>query len=125
MHWAAYKGYADTVRLLLVMNARMSLPDKEGCTPLHWGAIRGNGEACTLLLQVGALDTLLRDEAPLTHKPLVRQPARWVASGPTSLRCSWAVVAAAGVAQGQALVLAYHPCHVASASLPRSWRAEL
>ena len=41
------------MRLLLVMNARMSLPDKEGCTPLHWGAIRGNGEACTLLLQVG------------------------------------------------------------------------
>ena len=53
LHWGAYKGYADTVRLLLVMGARMGLPDKEGCTPLHWGAIRGNGEACTLLLQVG------------------------------------------------------------------------
>lgn len=52
LHWAAYKGFADTVRLLLVMDCRWSLPDREGCTPLHWGAIRGNAEACTLLLQV-------------------------------------------------------------------------
>ena len=53
LHWAAYKGYGDTVRLLLVMSARQDLADREGCTPLHWAAIRGNGEACTLLLQVG------------------------------------------------------------------------
>lgn len=24
----------------------------QGCTPLHWAAIRGHAEACTLLLQV-------------------------------------------------------------------------
>ena len=54
LHWAAYKGYGDTVRLLLVMNAHQDLADKEGCTPLHWAAIRGNGEACTLLLQVSS-----------------------------------------------------------------------
>jgi len=29
LHWAAYKGYADTIRLLLVMDARWSLPDRE------------------------------------------------------------------------------------------------
>lgn len=58
LHWAAYKGYADTLRLLLVMDARWSLPDREGCTPLHWAAIRGNAEACTLLLQAGS-DALL------------------------------------------------------------------
>ena len=33
---------------------RYHLADKEGCTPLHWAAIRGNGEACTLLLQGGS-----------------------------------------------------------------------
>lgn len=54
LHWAAYKGFADTVRLLLVMGCRGNLPDKEGCTPLHWAAIRGNAEACTVLLQVRA-----------------------------------------------------------------------
>ena len=51
LHWAAYKGFGDTIRLLLVMDARWSLADREGCTPLHWAAIRGNAEACTLLLQ--------------------------------------------------------------------------
>ena len=42
---------ADTLRLLLVLGARCNLPDKEGCTPLHWAAIRGHTEACTVLLQ--------------------------------------------------------------------------
>ncbi len=51
--WAAYKGFSDTIRLLLVMGAQCSLADKEGCTPLHWAAIRGNADACTVLLQVG------------------------------------------------------------------------
>ena len=59
------QGYGDTVRLLLVMNARQDLADKEGCTPLHWGAIRGNGEACTLLLQVLSLLQLHRCAAQL------------------------------------------------------------
>lgn len=54
LHWAAYKGWADTIRLLLVLDARYTLADKEGCTALHWAAIKGNGEACTVLLQGGA-----------------------------------------------------------------------
>ena len=29
----------------------MTGPDKEGCTPLHWAAMKGNGEACTILIQ--------------------------------------------------------------------------
>jgi palmitoyltransferase len=36
LHWAAYKGYADTIRLLLVLECSYTLADKEGCTPLHW-----------------------------------------------------------------------------------------
>lgn len=44
---------ADTLRLLLVLGSQCNLPDKEGCTPLHWAAIRGHTEACTVLLQVG------------------------------------------------------------------------
>ena len=63
LHWAAYKGYSDTTRLLLVMGSRPNLQDKEGCTPLHWSAIRGNSEACTVLLQGGALDALEQPDA--------------------------------------------------------------
>ena len=42
------------MRLLLVMDARLHLADKDGCTPLHWAAIKGAGEACQLLLQGGS-----------------------------------------------------------------------
>ncbi len=52
LHWASYKGYANTLRLLIVLEASLTLGDREGCTPLHWSAIRGNSEACTVLLQV-------------------------------------------------------------------------
>ena len=51
LHWAAYKGFPDTLRLLLVAGADLERGDREGCTPLHWAAIRGNGEAVTLLLR--------------------------------------------------------------------------
>eukprot|EP00249_Psilotum_nudum_P006278 c19607_g1_i1 orf=3-1187(-) len=51
LHWAAYKGFADCVRLLLFMDAYRGRQDKEGCTPLHWAAAQGNLEACTVLVQ--------------------------------------------------------------------------
>jgi ankyrin repeat protein len=71
IHWAAYKGFADTIRLLLVLDARYSTPDKEGCTPLHWAAIKGNGEACTVLLQGGSVTVLnQRDVTGMTPAQL-------------------------------------------------------
>lgn len=30
LHWAAYKGFSDTIRLLLVLNADFGLADREG-----------------------------------------------------------------------------------------------
>lgn len=54
LHWAAYKGFAHSMRLLIVLDAQITAGDREGCTPLHWAAIRGNSEACTVLLQVPA-----------------------------------------------------------------------
>ena len=75
LHWAAYKGFADTIRLLLVMDARIEQPDKEGCTPLHWAAIRGNGEACTVLLQVKSHHTKVcfKKCIFLAKQPAIRQ----------------------------------------------------
>ncbi|CAD7697307.1 unnamed protein product [Ostreobium quekettii] len=63
MHWAAYKGFADTIRLLLVLGASVSAVDKEGCTPLHWAAIRGKSEAATVLLQGGSKSVLSLQDA--------------------------------------------------------------
>eukprot|EP01018_Ginkgo_biloba_P015937 Gb_13259 [translate_table: standard] len=59
LHWAAYKGFADSIRLLLFMDAYRGRQDKEGCTPLHWAAIRGNLEACTVLVQAGTKEDLM------------------------------------------------------------------
>ncbi|PIN20327.1 Ankyrin repeat and DHHC-type Zn-finger domain containing protein [Handroanthus impetiginosus] len=59
LHWAAYKGFADCIRLLLYLNAYRGRQDKEGCTPLHWAAIKGNLEACTVLVQAGKKEDLM------------------------------------------------------------------
>ncbi|KAG7977313.1 hypothetical protein I3843_05G025700 [Carya illinoinensis] len=67
LHWAAYKGFADTIRLLLFRDAWQGRQDKEGCTPLHWAAIRGNVEACTVLVHAGTKQELVaKDNAGFT-----------------------------------------------------------
>lgn len=33
-----------------------------GCTPLHWAAIKGNLEACTVLVQAGKKEDLMMTE---------------------------------------------------------------
>ncbi|GFP89369.1 protein s-acyltransferase 24 [Phtheirospermum japonicum] len=71
LHWAAYKGFADCIRLLLYLNAYRGRQDKEGCTPLHWAAIRGNLEACTVLVQAGKKeDLMVTDNTGLTPAQL-------------------------------------------------------
>lgn len=67
LHWAAYKGNADTIRLLLFMDANQVRQDKNGCTPLHWAVIRGSLEVCTLLVHAGTKQELtLRDRGGFT-----------------------------------------------------------
>ncbi|KAM7479065.1 hypothetical protein LguiA_027278 [Lonicera macranthoides] len=67
LHWAAYKGFVDTIRLLLFRDACQGRQDKEGCTPLHWAALRGNIEACTVLVFAGTKQELMvKDNAGFT-----------------------------------------------------------
>lgn len=71
LHWAAYKGFADTIRLLLFRNADQGRQDKEGCTPLHWAAVRGNVEACTVLVHAGTKrELLVKDKVGFTPAQL-------------------------------------------------------
>ncbi|XP_027348744.1 probable protein S-acyltransferase 23 isoform X2 [Abrus precatorius] len=67
LHWAAYKGFADTIRLLLFRDASQGRQDKDGCTPLHWAALRGHAEACAVLVHAGTKEELLvKDNAGFT-----------------------------------------------------------
>ncbi|KAK7252246.1 hypothetical protein RIF29_36062 [Crotalaria pallida] len=67
LHWAAYKGFADTIRLLLFRDASQERQDKDGCTPLHWAALRGHSEACAVLVHAGTKKELtVKDNAGFT-----------------------------------------------------------
>ncbi|KAK8522320.1 hypothetical protein V6N12_056033 [Hibiscus sabdariffa] len=61
---AAYKGFSDTIKLLLFRDAFQGRQDIEGCTPLHWAALRGNVEACVILVHAGTKKELaVKDKA--------------------------------------------------------------
>lgn len=63
LHWAAYKGFPTTARVLLFLGADGRLQDVEGCTPVHWAAIRGYAEVINLLVQARGVDILAQCDA--------------------------------------------------------------
>ncbi|XP_058444304.1 acyl-CoA-binding domain-containing protein 6 [Malaya genurostris] len=63
IHWAADRGNADVLRLLLqVPGVKVDLRDSSGQTALHFAASCGNRECVQLLLDYGADRMLLDDE---------------------------------------------------------------
>ncbi|KAK8319346.1 hypothetical protein V6Z12_A13G236800 [Gossypium hirsutum] len=63
----------DCIRLLLYLDANRGCQDREGCTPLHWAAIKGNLEACTLLLQGSQEGLAVTDNSGLTPAQLASE----------------------------------------------------
>ncbi|KAG5559495.1 hypothetical protein RHGRI_009131 [Rhododendron griersonianum] len=117
LHWAAYKGFADCIRLLLFLDAYRGRQDKEGCTPLHWAAIRGNLEACTVLVQAGKKeDLMVTDNTGLTPAQLAsdknhRQVAFFlVASNLPRLTAGFAFLAWLGVLLATAGLVMFYRC---------------
>ncbi|KAK6156547.1 hypothetical protein DH2020_010795 [Rehmannia glutinosa] len=124
LHWAAYKGFADSIRLLLYLNAYRGRQDKEGklkcpfcCTPLHWAAIRGNLEACTVLVQAGKKeDLMVTDNTGLTPAQLAadknhRQVAFFlVASNLPRLTAGFGLFAWMGVFLATAGLILFYRC---------------
>jgi len=54
IHYAAYLGNCDAVKLLLKFGASVLVEDSVGSTPLHMAAFQGNYEIVSLLLENGA-----------------------------------------------------------------------
>ncbi len=54
LHWAAYNGRTDIVRILLEAGADMNFQDVVGYTPLHYGAFYNYSGVVSLLLDAGA-----------------------------------------------------------------------
>ncbi|XP_024631328.1 protein S-acyltransferase 24 [Medicago truncatula] len=73
LHWAAYKGFADFICLLLFLDSHRGHQDKEGWTPLHMAAMKGNLEACRVLVKAGGKkeDMMVTDNTGLTPSQLV------------------------------------------------------
>lgn len=51
MHWAAYKGHADLIRLLVYSGASLQKPDHFGSTPLHLACLSGSVTCVKLLCE--------------------------------------------------------------------------
>ena len=54
LSWAAFKGYADHVKLIIARNTDLNFPDRDGRTPLMWAAGHGRFDVVKLLVAAGA-----------------------------------------------------------------------
>lgn len=62
LHWAAVKGHANIIDLLLLAQAEPNLPNKDRDTPLHWAASGGSAECVQKLLARNANPTAKNSE---------------------------------------------------------------
>lgn len=62
LHWAAYKGYPDLMRLLMYSGVDLQKTDNFGSTPLHLACLSGNLTCVRLLCEKSGLDLEPKDK---------------------------------------------------------------
>lgn len=62
LHWAAYKGHADLIRLLMYSGVDLEKRDNFGSTPLHLACLSGNINCVRILCQKRQLDLEPQDQ---------------------------------------------------------------
>jgi hypothetical protein len=75
LHWAAFWGHVDFVRLLLDHGADVNARGYNGWTPLHFAALQGRAGVARLLLERGA-DPSIRDDDGRTPLDIAREEGR-------------------------------------------------
>lgn len=94
LHWAAYKGHAELIRLLIYSGVDLQKPDYFGSTPLHLACLSGNISCVKILCEKSKIELEPRDKngkTPLQlakshrHSEIVRilqaeqkRRARWI-----------------------------------------------
>lgn len=70
LHWAAWSGTLETVKLLVRYRANVHQANRNGCTVAHWAASGGNVEVCRYLYSICNVDFTEPNHGgntPLTH----------------------------------------------------------
>ena len=62
LHWAAYKGHADLIRLLMYSGVDLQKTDNFGSTPLHLACLSGNLQCVKILCEKRNLELEPRDK---------------------------------------------------------------
>lgn len=62
LHWAAYKGHADLMRLLMYSGVDLQKTDNFGSTPLHLACLSGNLTCVRILCEKNNLDLEPKDK---------------------------------------------------------------
>lgn len=94
LHWAAYKGHAELIKLLMYSGVDLQKPDYFGSTPLHLACLSGNVSCVRILCEKSKIELEPRDKngkTPLQlakshrHSEIVRilqaeqkRRARWI-----------------------------------------------
>lgn len=77
LHWAAYKGHAELIRLLIHSGMDLEKPDYFGSTPLHLACLSGNISCVRILCEKSKIGLEPRDKNGKTPLQLARSHRHW------------------------------------------------
>ena len=72
LHWAAYKGHADLIRLLMYSGVDMQKPDYFGSTPLHLACLSGHVSCVRILCEKSKIELEPKDKNGKTPLQLAK-----------------------------------------------------
>ena len=72
LHWAAYKGHPELIKLLMYSGVDLEKPDHFGSTPLHLACLSGNVSCVKILCEKSKIELEPRDKNGKTPLQLAK-----------------------------------------------------